>query len=320
LSIQLNPNGNPVLTPGGNTITTTASNLFQSSATTAGNIALGSANVIVGGAGAIVGGVAGAVVGAAIAPVVNVARQVNTVVELVRNPTLGGALALLGRGFPPYRNELDQFASYSYIFTLSCLTILELNFPLSYRTVGPLIQIIRSGGTGGKKLPTIYETDGVVEFFIDDVSIETVIAPNKQTRHSNAMLFNFKVIEPYSMGQFLQNLRTAALVAGHLNYIDAPFLLSVEFIGYDDEGNIKAPFFSKRHIPIKLIKADKTPVKERIYNNKLWAVKRAEENKRLGRRIVNFLRKFSWYRVSIRYTIRFVNWLHSKLTYALYRM
>jgi len=256
LVTQVNANGNPVLTTGGNTITTTASNLVQSSINTSGSIALGTANVVVGGAASAVVGVAGAVVGAAIKPVVDVARQVNTVVELIQNPTLGGALALLGRGFPPYRNELDQFASYNYIFTLSCLTNLELNYPLSYRTVGPLIQIIRSGGTGGKKLPTIYETDGVVEFFIDDVTIDSYIAPNSRTRHSNAMAINFNVIEPYSMGQFLQNLRTAALVAGHLNYIEAPFLLSVEFIGYDDEGNIKSPFFSKRHIPIKLIKAD----------------------------------------------------------------
>lgn len=256
MAIQLDPTGAPVTTPSGNIITTTASNVFQSSVTSAGSLASGTAGVIVGGAASAAVGVAGAVVGAAVRPVIDAARQVNQVVELVQNPTLGGALALLGRGFPPYRNELNQFASYNYVFTLSCLTNLELNFPLSYRTVGPLIQIIKSGGTGGKKIPTIYETDGVVEFFIDDVTIESVIAPNKKTRHSNAVLLNFKVIEPYSMGQFLQNLRTAALVAGHLNYIEAPFLLSVEFTGYDDEGNVKAPIFSKRHIPIKIIRAD----------------------------------------------------------------
>lgn len=71
---------------------------------------------------------------------------------------------------------------------------------------------------------------------------------------------------------------------------------------------------------IRLIKAEKTPVKERIYNNKTWAMKRAEENKKPSRRVVSFLRKFSWYRISVRYILRFVNWLHSKLTYALYRM
>ena len=256
MSIQLDGNGNPITTSTGNVITTTAANVFKTGASTSVNIASGTANVIVGGASSLAAGVVGSVVGAAAAPVIDTARKVNQVVDLIKNPTLGGALSLLGRGFPPYRNELDQFASYTYIFTLSCLTNLELNFPLSYRTVGPLIQIIKSGGTGGKKIPTIYETDGQVEFFIDDVSIECFVAPNSKTRHSNAMLVNFKVTEPYSMGQFLHNLRTAALVAGHLNYIEAPFLLSVEFIGYDDEGNVKAPFFSKRHIPIKIIKAD----------------------------------------------------------------
>jgi len=80
-------------------------------------------------------------------------------------------------------------------------------------------------------------------------------------------------------------------------------------------------YFTKGKLDeIKLIKADKTPVKERVYNNKLWAVKRAKENKKLHRRVINFMRQFSWYRDLIRYTLRFTNWSHSKLTYALYRM
>ena len=90
--------------------------------------------------------------------------------------------------------------------------------------------------------------------------------------------------------------------------------------GHDWWFEFEAYFTKGKLDEIKLIKSEKTPVKERIYNNKLWAVKRAEENKKLGRRIVNFLRKFSWYRASIRYILRFTNWLHSKLTKALYRM
>lgn len=71
---------------------------------------------------------------------------------------------------------------------------------------------------------------------------------------------------------------------------------------------------------IRLIKTEKTPVKERIYNNKVWAMKRAEENKKLGRKIVNFLRKFSWYRTLIRYTIRGINTTHNILTKVLYKL
>ena len=96
---------------------------------------------------------------------------------------------------------------------------------------------------------------------------------------------------------------------------------NIEVIPGDDWWfEFEASFTKGKLDDIKLIKADKTPVKERIYNSKVWAMKRAEENKKLSRRVVNFMRKFSWYRVSVRYTLRFINWLHSKLTYALYRM
>ena len=110
----------------------------------------------------------------------------------------------------------------------------------------------------------------------------------------------------------------------HWDYFSEEDQLSfddIELIHGDDWWfEFEAIFTRGKLDKIQLIKAEKTPVKERIYNNKVWAMKRAEEAKKLSRRIVNFLRKFSWYRISVRYTIRFVNWLHSKLTYALYRM
>lgn len=243
-----NPNnGSNITTPvsneSGNEVVTSLTN----AASTTGNIIVSRGGV----ADSVITGV----VGQAAAPVIDVAQKGAQVVDLIRNPTLGGALALLGRGFPPYRNELDQFASYNSIFTLGCLTNLELNFPPSYRTMGPLIKIIKSGGTGGNKIPTIYETDGAREYFIENVNIQSTMAPNPGTRHSNAITITFDVIEPYSMGQFLHNLRVAATVAGHSNYVDAPFLLSVAFVGYDDDGNVKSPLFSQRHFPIRIIGA-----------------------------------------------------------------
>jgi hypothetical protein len=252
LPSQVNTSGATVLTSTGQTITTTAANVVQSAGATAATVAGGTAGVIVGGAGSIASGLVSTAVSAVAAPVIDVVQKGSQVANLIQNPSLGGALALLGQGFPPYRNELDRFASYNYVITLGCLTNMEMNFPLSYRLLGPAIKLIRSGGTGGMKIPTIYETDGQVEFFIDDLNIDAFVAPNTRTRHSNANTMTFKVIEPYSMGQFIQNLKTAALVAGHPNYLQAPYLLSIEFIGYDDEGNIVEPFFSQRHIPIRI--------------------------------------------------------------------
>lgn len=215
-------------------------------------------DIIVGSGSAVAGVAANTVVGAVTRPIIDAAVKVNAVTSLIQNPSLGGALAILGQGFPPYANELDQFVSYSYNITLSCLTGIEANFPLTYRTLGPLVTILKSGGVGGIKVPSIYETDGLVEFFIEDLDVHEMVAPRPETRQTNATSIKFKVVEPYSMGQFFQNLRAAALVTGNLNYIEAPFLITIEFIGYDDEGNVKKPFLPRRYFPIKLIEANMT--------------------------------------------------------------
>jgi hypothetical protein len=91
-------------------------------------------------------------------------------------------------------------------------------------------------------------------------------------------------------------------------------------VGYDWWFEFEAYFTKGKLDEIKLIKVTKDPIRERIKGNKFWAEKRAAENKKIHKRIISFLRKFNWYKTLIRYTIRFVNWLHSKLTYALYRM
>jgi hypothetical protein len=90
--------------------------------------------------------------------------------------------------------------------------------------------------------------------------------------------------------------------------------------GHDWWFEFEAYFTKGKLDDIKLIKVSKDPISERIANNKLWAEKRAIENKKLSRKVVNFLRQFSWYRILIRYTIRGVNSLHNVLTKALYRM
>jgi len=206
------------------------------------------ANVIVGG-----GTGAGAIGTGSSATVNDSDSKVSNTINLLQNPSLAGAAALYGQDIYPFRNELDQFASYAPIFTLGCLTNIELNFPLTYRTLGPAVKIIRSGGAGGPTIPSLYDLDGKREFFIEDVKIKNLVAPNPNSRHTNVTNVTFKVIEPYSMGQLFHNLRTASLVTGHKNYVDAPFLLSVAFIGYDDDGKVKSPFFSQRHFPIQIV-------------------------------------------------------------------
>jgi len=166
----------------------------------------------------------------------------------------GSALSDLG-GQKPFPNQLEKFASSNYIFTLGCLTNYELNFPdITYRYQDPSVLVLKSGGgAGAAKTRTVYESQGAVEYFIDNVNIETIIAPTGGTKQTNATSIEFSVLEPYSMGMFLQTLNLAAKQAGHQNYIGAPFLLSIEFVGYDDDGNYLRPSKARRMFPLNFV-------------------------------------------------------------------
>ena len=169
---------------------------------------------------------------------------------------IAAASGLLGGG-PPFPNELRNFASYNYVFTLGCLNNFEINFPdLTYRISDPSTVILKSGGGAGDGAATVYENAGKVEYYIDDVEIDTIIGFNPQTKHSNATGISFKVTEPLSMGLFLQALQVASLRSGHKNYLMAPFVLSVEFKGYDGNGNAISAPGTRRIFPLKLVNID----------------------------------------------------------------
>ena len=166
---------------------------------------------------------------------------------------LGGLLGgMLGGGKLP--NPLDQYASYNYQITLGCLNAFEVNFPdFTYRRREPFVTILRSSGGDTRGSKTLYETGGKTEYFIDDLEIQSIIAPNDKTKLTNATSISFKITEPYSMGNFLQALQVAALSSGHKNYIEAPYCLIIQFMGWDDFGRPITVPNTRRVIPLKFV-------------------------------------------------------------------
>ena len=163
-----------------------------------------SANIAV---NSIADSVTGAVqdaVGAVVDPITEVTDRVAEIQSAVSNPAslLSSVLGFFGGALRP--NELRDFASYSYVFTLGVLTNFETNFPdLTYRRRDPWITILKSGGgLGNSKATTIYENQGRLEYFIDNVNIDSLIGLNATTKQSNATNIEFKVTEPYSMDYF----------------------------------------------------------------------------------------------------------------------
>jgi hypothetical protein len=165
----------------------------------------------------------------------------------------------------PQTNVLEQFTSFNTVFTLSCLDNKQVNFPEnaeSYKNGNYGSIILRSGGGfADNRVSTAYKTEynpeGKYEFYIDNVNIDALISFNKMTKGSNSTTITFEVFEPYSMGLFLQVLQLAATERGHSNYSTAPFLLTMEFIGYDEDGTVISGASAvndslNRHIPLKL--------------------------------------------------------------------
>jgi hypothetical protein len=161
-------------------------------------------------------------------------------------------------------NPLRNFNSYNYIFTLGILDASQYNNPDSYRNGADFKYfVVKSGGglrtTGySSRVKTESELpDKDAEYFIDDVELKSIIAPNTNTGTSMGTNVEFTVVEPYSMGKFIEALLVASQKAGYSNYIDAPFCLRIEFAGWDERGERDITTSIKPYyVPIKLVKTD----------------------------------------------------------------
>lgn len=152
-------------------------------------------------------------------------------------------------------NPLRNYASCNYVITLGCLSKSDINTPVStYRSNGLSKIVLRSSGGTDNRVTTaaedIYGRDA--EYYIEDLEYEAIVAPNSNTGVTNGTNISFTILEPYSMGQFVEALGVAALEQGHDNYIEAPYVLEIRFVGYDDNG-VPQPDFAAppKYIPFK---------------------------------------------------------------------
>ena len=142
-------------------------------------------------------------------------------------------------------NILNDFVSVNYVISLGVLDIQEVNYPdQTYIKNGPKTIIIKSGGgkpNPGQTMTSTASEDntGDTEFFIDDLEIESVMTPNSKTSTTTTGKFSFNVMEPYSMGQYMEALHVASLGAGYTHFTEATFVLIIDFIGWDKNGNAK---------------------------------------------------------------------------------
>ena len=141
-------------------------------------------------------------------------------------------------------NPMHNYASWSYALSLWWLDVGDYNslskisdigagtnFPL-----GPSSYVIAedSGLYPNRRLPTQLG----LNYNIQDVEFESIVGLNSKTKSSNMTTGNMTVIEPYGV-TFLDSLvQASALMGGGAdNYTSRPYMLQVDFVGYDDAGN-----------------------------------------------------------------------------------
>jgi len=138
-------------------------------------------------------------------------------------------------------NPMEQFASYTVLWTLACLTPEQFNNPSSYRNNSSSLKniVFSSGGRyNDQRANTFF---GAPEYFINNFQMNCLIGTNEKTGNSNAIKFSFDIVEPHSMGLLLQTMQNAAIKSGYLSYLDnTPYVLKMDIQGYNELGqNIK---------------------------------------------------------------------------------
>jgi hypothetical protein len=146
-------------------------------------------------------------------------------------------------------NPMEQFASYTCLWTLACLDKAQFNNPASYRSSPQALKniVFSSGGRyDSQRVKTFF---GTPEYFINNFQMNCIIGTNEKTGNSNAIKFTFDIIEPHSMGLLLQSMQNAAVNAKYLSYLNTtPYVLRMDIQGYDELGrvikSIKPKFFT----------------------------------------------------------------------------
>jgi len=156
----------------------------------------------------------------------------------------------------PLVNPLHTYASYAYIIGIGCLDDESYNNPdKTYMFYNDYPLVCKSANSDPyNRVNTPY---GQFDFFIDDLHLVSQIG-FENGFNTNVTNITFTITEPYSMGMFSIACQQVAQDQGHANWHDAPFLLTIDFRGNTENGQLVGIPKTSRKIPFKFISMDMT--------------------------------------------------------------
>lgn len=156
----------------------------------------------------------------------------------------------------PRPNPLHNYATYTYSIALFILSRQDINLlttnPSEWKPGTGRVKscLIASGGKNtGQYARNSNFTD---DFYFDNLKMTTVIGMNNRSKATNAIDISFTILEPYGMS-LLDRIIEAANDVQAPNFKAMPYLLEVEFYGYDDDGKQILIEDQRKRIPIQII-------------------------------------------------------------------
>lgn len=155
---------------------------------------------------------------------------------------------------PPIPNRLHEYPSYIYAISLHLMTNEQYNDCVLTQKYTPKNVLIASAGRYSDTFPRNKHFSE--DFYFQDLNIVTIIAPNDQSRNTNAIDTKFTIIEPYGF-TLVERILAATKDIGGDNYLDMPYMLQIDFFAIDDAGNLVGAIDElQKRFPIKLNKLD----------------------------------------------------------------
>ena len=155
----------------------------------------------------------------------------------------------------PTPNPLSNFSSYTYNISLFIMGVKgyvdlmrsESSSPLNTVNKTQKILVARSGGTG----PDVSENFDI-DFFIDDLDLQGVTAPNNTAGNTNTVDIKFTIREPNGVTLLERLKRASDSLEEGVNYINTPYLLQIQFKGYDELGAEAGQQIPPAYVPLKI--------------------------------------------------------------------
>ena len=159
-------------------------------------------------------------------------------------------------------NVLYDFASYTTLFTLSALSKKDLENTTTLLNSKPHDIIVRSAGIGANENQDRPEVNAEIkktieqnerlkgtldksrkvlsqnrDLYIKSVTMNSLPGLNEKRRLTSVVDITMEIIEPFGI-TLLERVRAAAINNNYLDHLDAPYLLTVDFKGFDEQGRV----------------------------------------------------------------------------------